>query len=101
MERSLIEARHHTRPVALHNLFKEISRINYETLMTSIFKMKQEHDAEKRAIHAKVFALYKQMGEPFKPEQIKKKGKFGAVTYEDKHLTIDEMLQKMMRVEHE
>ena len=69
--------------------------------MTSIFKMKQEHDAEKRAIHAKVFALYKQMGEPYKPEPIKKKGKFGAVTYEDKHLTIDEMLHKMMRVEYE
>ena len=36
-----------------------------------------------------------------KPERIKKKGKFGAVTYEDKHLTIDEMLHKMMRVEYE
>ena len=69
--------------------------------MTSIFKMKQQHNCEKRVLYEKIRALYIKMGEPYKPERIRKNGKFGAVSYEDKYLTIDEMLQKMMRVEYE
>ena len=41
--------------------------------MTSIFKMKQQHDCEKRVLYEKIRALYIKMGEPYKPEPIKKK----------------------------
>ena len=63
--------------------------------------LQQQHDRERRDIERKVTKLYEKMGSPHKPEKITKHGKFGAVSYHDAPLSVEEMLEKMLKVEFE
>ena len=63
--------------------------------------LQQQHDRELRDIKRKMSILYRNMGSPNKPKKIKKYGKYGKVSYEDAPLSLNEMLDKMMKVEFE
>ena len=69
--------------------------------MSSMMKMKQRHDRELDNIKRTVTILYEKMGSPYKPDKITKHGKFGAESYHDVPLSLDAMLDKMLKVEFE